>query len=84
MPTDTHKPGVGIVLTKTTVNIVLFPFYKEGGQVNAICLKGLGTDELELALKVSALITSAQCYSHPLNIPLINQFLPKSKENYPS
>ena len=82
LPTDIRKPGVGILLTQTTMNIVLFPFHTDGGLANAVCFSGLiinNTQQLELALNIVALITSAEHYRNPLNVPLVKQFIPIRK-----
>ena len=71
LPTDTHSPGVGIILTKTTVNCAILILHRES-LANVICLKGSSTEQLELALKLLGLITSAQCYSNPLRILLMS------------
>ena len=82
LPTDTRKPGVGILLTQTTINIVLFPFHADGGLANAMCFSGLAinnTQQLELALNIVALITSAEHYTNPLRVPLVKHFIPIRK-----
>ena len=74
LPTDTRKPGVAVLLTQTTINFMLFPFYLERSLANAICLKELSIEQLELTLKVVGLATNAQYYSNLLKIPLANCF----------
>jgi len=80
MATDTCNPGMAILLTHMTMNLVFFPFYSVESLANdAISLKEMSLTQLESALNILTLVTSSHYYSNPIRISLIDHFLPIHK-----
>ena len=59
--TDIHKPGICVLVTREALHIVVFPFYStnKNNLVNAVCLKAISMDDITMAMKYFAILTSA-------------------------
>lgn len=60
--TNLYKPGICVLVTRETFHVIIFPFYSttEGNLVNAICLKAISLEKLDMAMQLFAILTSSQ------------------------